>query len=179
MSKIVRKVESRMLEKQLISRINEDFDSFGRPSFASYISSDCSEAREIESYFKGKVWQEVTLDSLIDSYGSEGSECLGFLVSEAASYYLPSFMVISMKHMYDNNVGIVTYSALQYIERDVDFLLDAYTDNELMCLVLFIEYIKLIELLDMGAVNNDCGPYYAMAIKLLKKLPSPKIYEFP
>ncbi|RDH86395.1 MAG: hypothetical protein DIZ78_09505 [endosymbiont of Escarpia spicata] len=54
------------------------------------------ERQGIMEFFKGKPWEDLSLQSIDSGYPGEGSACLFFMTDEAARDYLPAYMSISL-----------------------------------------------------------------------------------
>lgn len=54
-----------------------------------------AEALQIQDFFAGKRWQEITLDALQKEYVGDGSACLWFMTPLVAAYYLPAYLKIA------------------------------------------------------------------------------------
>jgi hypothetical protein len=61
-----------------------------RPWLRSY------EGNQVAAYFKGKVWQEISLDHLTKHYPGDSSATFHFMTEVAFLYYLPAFLSMSL-----------------------------------------------------------------------------------
>src|SRR5690242_15033696 len=46
----------------------------------------------VAKYFRGRLWQSITLRDLEAAYAGPAGACLNFMSRKAARYYLPAFM---------------------------------------------------------------------------------------
>lgn len=64
------------------------------------------EQQQVKDYFKGKKWEDITLGSLRTEYIGDESACLYFMTEQAARYYLPAYLLISVIDYNDADVII-------------------------------------------------------------------------
>jgi hypothetical protein len=58
----------------------------------------------VAEFFKGKRWQDVTLEGLRNGYEGPPDACLCFMSGDALRYYLPAFMHIAMRDYASNDM---------------------------------------------------------------------------
>jgi len=166
-----------LIAQRLIQIIKTSYKSLDRPNFVSYSRGESDEAAYVEEYFRGKIWQDISFEKLRHDYSGPEQSCLCFMTSEAGSYYLPSFMLMSMDKEGKNHN--IYPSALEFIGQNYVYLLESYSTDQLLTLMRYVEYMKLSELVEVENIGGDVGPYYAIAVEVLQKLPKPNIHKYP
>ncbi|SDR49108.1 hypothetical protein SAMN05444161_4580 [Rhizobiales bacterium GAS191] len=62
------------------------------------------EARQIAQYFRGKKWQDITLQGLKNDYVGDQSACLSFMTPEAFIYYLPAYLMLCINYPFESDM---------------------------------------------------------------------------
>jgi hypothetical protein len=62
----------------------------------SYSGDEGDENGDVERFFRGKDWREVTLDAILGGRALQPNSFLFFLSPEAFVYYLPAFLIASL-----------------------------------------------------------------------------------
>jgi hypothetical protein len=125
------------------------------PGFLAY---EDYEGRAVEAFFRGKRWQDVTLQSLEEGYDGDKSACLSFMTVNAFRYYLPAYMLICID---DYEGADVSYTAtLQTLTPQIgDVEIDArtltrisgFTQQQKQTIALFLK--------EMSALHGADDPW--------------------
>ena len=90
-----------------------------------YISYDqtgyCLECLAVSNYFRGKTWEAISWADLSENYPGDPSACLGFMTTEAFSYYFPAYLLIATEHYDDSDtIPSVMIFKLQFPTDELD-----------------------------------------------------------
>lgn len=85
-----------MSDEEIARLIAAAFDH-GKPNRPpqQLIRSSSVEAKQVQDFFAGRRWQEITFESLQNDYVGDGGACLWFMTPEAAAYYMPAYLRIA------------------------------------------------------------------------------------
>lgn len=101
---------SQILE-QMIQKIEEGFSGVVPPAKDNITSCICDECKAVQAVFANKLgdgWRDIDETSIEEHFN-----CLPILSPEAFHYFLPAYLVYSLKHFYlGNDVCAFTLYAL-------------------------------------------------------------------
>ncbi|MGH7208827.1 MAG: DUF6714 family protein [Nitrospiraceae bacterium] len=102
MSKELKRNPAKALK--LKEQVRSAFADVPYPGDKNIVQGSSLEAKEIESFFKGKRWEEITLESLKTNPPMDSSAGLSFMTKEAFQYYLPAYLMIAIDHKSEADV---------------------------------------------------------------------------
>lgn len=85
-------------------QVKSAFAGIPYPGDKNLVQGSSLEAKEIESFLKGKRWEDITLESLRSNPPMDPSACLSFMTREAFQYYLPAYLAITLDHKREADV---------------------------------------------------------------------------
>jgi hypothetical protein len=85
-------------------QVKSAFAEVPYPGDSNIVQGSSLEAKEIESFLKGKHWEDITLESLRHNPPMDPSACLSFMTREAFHYYLPAFLIITIDWKHEADV---------------------------------------------------------------------------
>ena len=143
----------------LIAAIEEQFRDAPRPAndaIAMYYTEIESEEKYVREYFSDKTWQEISVASLWDEYPGPPDACLYFMSSAGYRYFLPSFMIISLRDYdeADTLPGATVFLLSPSIGGDIDGWTESnrgFTEAQRAVIIQFLEF--------MEATHDECGLY--------------------
>lgn len=83
-----------MSEKTLDEEIESAFPH-AMPPKGRLVKGVQIEAQQVQEFFAGRAWWEITLEALQKEYLGDGSACLWFMLPHAVAYYLPAYIRIA------------------------------------------------------------------------------------
>jgi len=86
------------MKKEIVQLIEEAFADTAYPKSSDLVNSKMSEPQEVQSFFEGKKWQEISWQSLHKGMEYGGDIALIFMNNEAFHYFFPAFMLITIKN---------------------------------------------------------------------------------
>jgi len=96
---------SEFSQNDVLQRLANAIDAGGAPPSGEIKKAKKAyrdlEADQIDVFFAGKSWSEITLSSLQRDYRGDPSACLGFMNRAAFWYYVPAFIQICILDPYD------------------------------------------------------------------------------
>ena len=130
--------------RKLKGIIEDAFKDIPYPGDHNIASEDhCFECSELAQAFKGKRWQDITLEFLRKGLLSDG---LPLFEPAALRYYLPAYMVVSLEHYIEADVipdFILSMVVPDSTEPDSFFLerFEPLTSDQKRAVRLFLEYL--------------------------------------
>ena len=124
--------------------IEDAFKDIPYPGDDNIADADhCFECHELAHAFRGKRWQEITLEFLWKGALPNG---LPLLKPAAMRYYLPAYMVVSLEHYIEADVipdFILSMVVPDSTEPDSFFLerFEPLTSDQKRAVRLFLEYL--------------------------------------
>ena len=88
----------------LKERIRAAFADASYPGDDNIAAGSSFEAQDVQEFFKGKHWEEITLHSLRHDYQGDPSACLNMMTPEAFRYYLPTYLFIAIDGQPESDV---------------------------------------------------------------------------
>lgn len=73
-------------------------------------ASCCGEYGYVAEYFRGKRWDELTLEHLLEHYEGPHYACTSFMSAEAYRYYFGAMMLMAMGHPEDTLGDSIVFS---------------------------------------------------------------------
>lgn len=80
----------------LKEQIRAAFAEVPYPGDENIVQGPSLEAKEIESFFRGKRWDEITLENLNGNPPMDPSAGPSFMTEQAFHYYLPAYLMITI-----------------------------------------------------------------------------------
>lgn len=74
----------------------------------------CGEYAYVSDYFRGKRWDELTLEHLLAHYEGPHYACMSFMSAEAYAYYLGSMMILAVEHPEDTIMDSVLFDLTKW-----------------------------------------------------------------
>jgi hypothetical protein len=131
----------------LILNIENAFASVNYPGDARIVYDNSGfhlECEQTKEAFKGKGWKELMLPFIIDHYAA-----LYFFTAEAFQFYLPAYLVASVKHydQADRVPGAVIFSLtlrpLDQVSRDSFFSkIELFSVAQKKVIIEFLEFMR-------------------------------------
>lgn len=120
------------------------------------------EAGDVSSFLKGRRWQDFRVEELARNH-----ESLFFMTPEAVRYYIPAFLIASVRH-YDDSDKIpstLLFFLNPFSMTDSNYQsrfkqrFEPFTDSERSALIAFLEYIRDTHAEDfpMGAEKDEAS----------------------
>jgi hypothetical protein len=103
------------------------------------------EKEEIARHFRGRRWQEISLEGLQSDYPGDASACLAFMTVEAFRYYLPAYLLILIDDfghadvVYDSTIRKLTRSGDPAEKQLFHERFDAFSDQQKSTIAQFLE----------------------------------------
>ena len=85
-------------------QVKSAFAEVPYPGDKNIVQGSSLEAKEIEKFFKGKRWEDITLESLKSNPPMDPSAGLSFMTKEAFQYYLPAYLMITLDYKREADV---------------------------------------------------------------------------
>ena len=80
----------------LKEQVKAAFAEVPYPGDGNIVQGSSLEAKEIESFFRGKRWEEITLENLNSNPPMDPSAGPSFMTEQAFHYYLPAYLMITI-----------------------------------------------------------------------------------
>jgi hypothetical protein len=132
---------------EICSLVEEAFKDVTRPSDDRLVQGRSIEALQIQDFFRGKHWSEITLHALQHDYIGDGSACLWFMTPEAVIYYLPAYLLIACTEYYEAD-AISSELIYKFVRsatgevNNVSIALEKLTNKQNIAIARFLKFIS-------------------------------------
>jgi hypothetical protein len=134
-----------MRAEEVAEQIRQAFSTAPYPGDNRLTQGSSIEATQVSNFLKGPRWQDLGVEELAPNH-----ESLFFMTREAIRYYIPAFLIASVRN-YDNSdkiPGTLLFFLNPHAMRDSEYAsrfrerFDIFDDSERGAIRVFLEYLR-------------------------------------
>jgi hypothetical protein len=105
-----------MQREVVVETIREAWSDAEYPGDGNLAGRDdcCGEYGYVAEYFRGKRWDELTLDHLLAHYEGPHYACTSFMSADAYAYYLGAMMIMAVERPEDSLLDSVVFGLTKW-----------------------------------------------------------------
>jgi len=134
-----------MRSEEVAELIESAFSRERYPGDSHLTQGPSMEAAELREFLRGKRWRDLQLEELV-----RNRESIFFMTPEALRYYIPAFLIASVRHYADSDQIPSTLLFLldQLAMNNSDYQsrfrerFESFSDSERAAIRAFLEYIR-------------------------------------